>query len=145
MEPLTVASIIATLFFQETIKGGGRSLGQFTFEKTSKLVESIKNIVRQKLQKQNVGGILTMAENDPNEGNVATFENVLLSQIEQDPDFANAIQNLIERMKKEGVIKEKSTSQSTHIENKILDLSNSSSNQMGDISIGNVNQGSNTN
>lgn len=147
MEPLTAAvGIVMAIFFKEAFKESGKYLGEITSKKAGELTSSVKNTVMQKFKQKEMAGFLAKAKNNPTEKNITIIEGELLEEMKEDQKFASDIQDLIEKMKEEGVIKEQSTTQSTFIENKVLDFANSSGQISvdGGISIGDVSQGNST-
>jgi hypothetical protein len=93
IEPLTAAAI-ASIFFSEAFKEGGKALGKGAADTFAQLV----NTIRSKFQANSLEGILTQAENQPTETNRTTFQSVLQSQIDGDSAFANQLQQLVEQL-----------------------------------------------
>jgi hypothetical protein len=96
IEPLTAAAI-ASIFFSEVFKEGGKALGQGAANTFAQLV----NTIRSKFQAHSLEGILTQAENQPTETNRTIFQTVLQSQIDGDSAFANQLQQLVEQLQAE--------------------------------------------
>jgi hypothetical protein len=93
IEPLTAAAI-ASIFFSEALKEGGKALGKGASDTFAQLV----NAIRSKFQAHSLEGIMIQAQNQPTETNRATFESVLQSQIDGDSAFANQLQQLVEQL-----------------------------------------------
>jgi hypothetical protein len=93
IESLTAAAI-ASIFFSEAFKEGGKAIGKGAADTFTQLV----NTIRLKFQAHSLEGILTQAENQPTETNRAIFQSVLQAQIDGDSAFANQLQQLVEKL-----------------------------------------------
>lgn len=103
MELITVtAATIATLFFSETAKEGGKSLGAGV----SKLVSQLITTVRNKFKTARMEGLLTLAETQPSEANMSLVQAALVSQMEGDGEFATQLQELLSQLQAAGVVRQ---------------------------------------
>lgn len=90
MEPITaIVSAIGTLLVNGFFEKGGADL---------------MNAIREKLKQQGTDGLLKRAENQPTERNVQILEAELVTQIDEDKEFEKKVRELVEQLKKEGVI-----------------------------------------
>ena len=103
MEPITLAAAaIATLFFSEAAKEGGKSLGAGA----AKMVGEVVKLVRNKFKGGGIEGLLTQAEKQPTEENINLVETVLLSQLQGDKGFADELKALLEKLEGAGVVRQ---------------------------------------
>ena len=103
MEPITVvAATIATLFFSEAAKEGGKSLGAGA----SKLVSQFITTVRNRFKATGAERLLTRAEKQPTEANMNSVQAELVAQMEEDGEFANQLQELLAQMEAAGVVRQ---------------------------------------
>jgi hypothetical protein len=103
MEPITVvAATIATLFFSEAAKEGGKSLGTGA----SKLVSQLMTTVRNKFRAAGTEGLLARTENQPTEANMTLVQGELVAQMKEDGEFATQLQELLSRLEAAGVVRQ---------------------------------------
>lgn len=103
MEPITLtAAAIATLFFSEAAKEGGKSLGAGI----SKLVSQLMTTVRNKFKAAGTEGLLARAEKQPTEANMTLVQGELVAQMEEDGEFATQLQELLSQLEAEGVVRQ---------------------------------------
>lgn len=103
MEPITLtAAAIATLFFSESVKEGGKSLGA----SVSKLVSQLMTTVRNKFKAAGTEGLLTRTEKQPTEANMTLVQGELVAQMEEDQDFATQLQELLAQLEVAGVVRQ---------------------------------------
>jgi hypothetical protein len=111
MEPITLtAAAIATLFFSEAAKEGGKSLGS----SVSTLMNQLIATVRDKFQAAGTAGLLARAERQPTEANMSSVEAELVAQMEEDGgangQFATQLRALLAQLEAAGVVKQKMAS-----------------------------------
>lgn len=103
MEPITViATTIATLFFSEAAKEGGKSLGTGI----SRLVNQLVVAVRNRFKAAGTEGLLARAEKQPIAANVTLVEAELVAQMEEDREFAAQLQELLMQLEAAGVVRQ---------------------------------------
>jgi hypothetical protein len=102
MEPATLAVAVATLFFSEALKEGGKKLGQGVSDLAAKLIKT----VRGKFKESSTEGVLTHAESDPTDKNVSRVQDELVTQMEEDESYAAQLQDLINQLKAAGVVRQ---------------------------------------
>ncbi|MFN6474428.1 MAG: hypothetical protein RMY36_032755 [Nostoc sp. SerVER01] len=103
MEPLALtAATIATLFFSEALKEGGKSLGAGV----SKVVTQLMTTVRDKFKLAGTEGLLARAEKQPTEANVKLVKAELAAQMEEDAGFATQIKELLSQLEAAGVVRQ---------------------------------------
>jgi putative protein kinase ArgK-like GTPase of G3E family len=99
MEPVTViASTIATWILNGFFAKGG---------------EDLMTAIREKFKQQGTEGLVTRAENKPTESNVQILEAELVTQMDEDKDFEKKVRELVEQLKKEGVLPDSSGNTNT--------------------------------
>ncbi|HLP88931.1 MAG TPA: hypothetical protein VK184_10125 [Nostocaceae cyanobacterium] len=101
MEPITLATAVATLMFSETIKETGKNLGQGISEQAGQLF----NLIRERFQQAGTEGLLTRTEKDPNEKNITKFQDELETQLQEDEDFAQRVREIVKQL--EPVVKKR--------------------------------------
>jgi len=103
MEPIAVvAATIATVFFSEAAKEGGKSLGAGT----SKLVSQLITTVRNRFETTGAKILLARAEKQPTEANVNSVQAELVAQMEEDEEFANQLQELLAQLEAVGAVRQ---------------------------------------
>jgi hypothetical protein len=102
MEPATLAVAVATLFFSEALKEGGKTLGKGVSDLTTKLINS----VRVKFKDSGTEGLLTRAETHPTQKHIDTVQDELATQIEEDASYAAQLQDLVDQLKASGVVRQ---------------------------------------
>lgn len=103
MEPITLtAAAIATLFFSETVKEGGKSLGAGA----SKLVSQLITTVRNKFKAAGTEGLLARTEKQPTEANMTLVQGELMAQMEEDGEFATQLQELLSQLEAVGAVRQ---------------------------------------
>lgn len=106
METLTaIAATVTTLIISEASKEGGKALGKGASDKIAQLV----NIIRDRLRKSGTEGLLTRAERQPTEANIATVEAELVTQMNDSEDgkiFVQQLKELLDQLKQVGVTRQ---------------------------------------
>ena len=96
MEPITLtATAITTIIFSKVLETSGEHLGEAVSHKIGQLF----NFIRDKFQQEGVEGKLLKAQDDPSEKNQDRFKRELVDLMEDDENFANQLQTLIEEIK----------------------------------------------
>jgi hypothetical protein len=103
VEPITLtAATIATLFFSEAAKEGGKSLGAGV----SKLVSQLTTAVKNKFKASGTEGVLARAEKQPTEANIDRVKAELAAQMEEDAGFATELKDLLAQLEAAGVVRQ---------------------------------------
>lgn len=96
MEPITfTATAIATIIFSKALETSGENLGEAVSHKIAQLL----NFIREKFQQEGVEDKLLKAQVDPSKKNQDRFKGELVDLMEDDADFADKLQGLIEEIK----------------------------------------------
>jgi hypothetical protein len=100
MEPVTLtAATVATLFFSEAAKEGGKSLGAGAAKTMTRLITAVKS----KFKASGTEGVLARAEKQPTEMNVDRVKAELAAQMEEDAGFAAELKDLLTQLEAAGV------------------------------------------
>lgn len=103
METITaVATTITTLIFSEAFKEGGKALGKSVSDKVAQLV----TIIRQRFKESGTEGLLTRAEKQPTESNIAIVEAELITQMSDDEVFGRHLEELLKQLEQTGVTRQ---------------------------------------
>jgi len=103
VEPITLtAAAIATVFFSEAAKEGGKSLGTGVSKAVSQLIATVHN----KFKAAGTAGLLARAEKQPTEGNVNLVKAELAAQLEEDAGFAEQLKDLLAQLESAGVVRQ---------------------------------------
>jgi hypothetical protein len=103
VEPITLtAAAIATLFFSEAAKEGGKTLGTGM----SKLVSQLVTAVQHKFKAAGTEGLLARAEKQPTETNVNLVKAELTAQMEEDAEFTTQLQDLLTQLEAAGAVRQ---------------------------------------
>jgi hypothetical protein len=102
MEPATLAITVATLFFSEAVKEGGKALGKSVLDLTGKFMDT----VRTKFKDAGTEGLLNRAENEPTPKNIDKVQDELTTQMEEDEGYAAQLQDLVAQLEAAGVVRQ---------------------------------------
>ncbi len=100
-EPLSVsvvAGIVATVILPKVLDTVGDKIGEAVWEKSGELIQTTREIVQTKLQTTGTGGLLARAKANPTEANVQVLEAELVSQMEEDREFAARLTELVNQI-----------------------------------------------
>ena len=101
MESITfTATAIATIIFSKALETSGENLGEAVSHKIGQLL----NFIRDKFQQEGVEGKLLKAQEDPSEKNQDRFKRELVDLMEDDENFADQLQTLIEEIKSDAKV-----------------------------------------
>jgi hypothetical protein len=103
METAATAAVLTVvgLFFGEAVKEAGKNLGKVASEKAAQLI----SLVRDKFRNTGMEGVLTRAEQEPTEKNIARFADELTEHLKE-PAFAKQLHNLTVGLEQEGLTQE---------------------------------------
>jgi hypothetical protein len=102
MEPLTLAVAVATLFFSEALKEGGKTLGKSVSDLAGKFIHT----VRGKFKESGTEGLLNCTENNPTPKNITTVQDELVTQMKEDDGYAAQLQDFVNQLKAAGVVRQ---------------------------------------
>jgi hypothetical protein len=94
MELTILAVTVATLFFSEALKEGGKALGKDVSDLAGKFIHT----VRAKFKDAGTEGLLTRAENDLSPKNVEKVQEELATQMAEDGSYAAQLQDLVAQL-----------------------------------------------
>jgi len=93
-----VAGIVATVILPPILAPMGAKIGDAVWEKSGELIQTTREFVQTKLQTTGTGGLLARAEANPSEANVQVLEAELVSQMEEDREFAARLTELVNQI-----------------------------------------------
>ena len=100
MEPISVtAGAIVSLLLTEAATKAGESLGESVGAGISQKFGQLLKLIQDKFQAEEVGGILTKAQEQPTEKNQLKLQNELSDLMEEDTLFATELTELVEEIK----------------------------------------------
>jgi len=102
MEPATLVFTVATLFFSEALKEGGKALGKSASEVAAKLIETIRG----KFKASGTEGVLTRAEHDPTQQHIDRVQDELATQMQEDERYAAQLHDLVHQLQAAGVVRQ---------------------------------------
>jgi hypothetical protein len=102
MEPATLAVAVATLFFSEALKEGGKALGKGV----SDLAGQLCHTVRAKFKAAGTEGLLTRAEHEPTPKTINMVQDELATQLAEDDGYAAQVQALVAQLEAAGVVRQ---------------------------------------
>lgn len=100
-DPLSVsvvAGIVTTVILPQVLDTVGKNIGEAVWEKSGEVIQTTREFVQTKLQSTGTGGLLARAEANPTEANVQVLEAELVSQMEEDREFAARLQELVNQI-----------------------------------------------
>jgi hypothetical protein len=99
VDPISVvAGAVTTLILPKAVEKIGEKIGEAVWEKSGQVIQTAHQTVQTKLQAAGTGGLLTRAEANPTEANMQVLEAELISQMEQDQEFAARLQELVHQI-----------------------------------------------
>ena len=103
MEPFsTLAGIVATIVLPRILEQAsetiGEKIGEAAIEKSGEIIQLVRKTVQGKLQAAGTDGLLKRAEEKPTEQNIQVLEGELVSQMEEDKEFAAQLEELIQQI-----------------------------------------------
>ncbi|MEL6940475.1 MAG: Fis family transcriptional regulator [Cyanobacteria bacterium J06598_1] len=97
MESLSLlASLVSKYVVPKALEKIGEKVGEAALSKSSQSIQSVKTTVRERMQAENMDGVLTKAQEKPTEANLQVLETVLLEQVKTDQVFAARRQTLVD-------------------------------------------------
>ena len=98
-EPVSVvAGIVTTVILPKVLDTVGANIGEAVWEKSGEVIQATREFVQTKLQATGTAGLLARAEANPTEANVQVLEAELVSQMEEDREFAARLQELVNQI-----------------------------------------------
>jgi hypothetical protein len=103
MEPLSVlAGIVTSIVLPKLLEKAGETIGEkigeTAIEKSGETIQLVRKTVQDKLQSAGTSGLLKRAEEKPTEQNIQVLEGELVSQMEEDKEFAAQLEALIQQI-----------------------------------------------
>ncbi len=103
MEPFSVmAGVVTTIALPKVLEKAsekiGEKIGEAAVEKSSETVQLLRKTVQNRLQAAGTAGLLRRAEDKPTEQNIQVLEGELVSQMEEDKEFAAQLEELIQQI-----------------------------------------------
>ena len=99
VEPLSVAAGTAiAVMLPKFLEKVGENMGEAAWEKSAEAIQTVHQTVQAKLQMAGTGGLLTRAEANPTEANIQVLQAELVSQMEEDREFAARLQELVNQI-----------------------------------------------
>ncbi|MDC0834801.1 hypothetical protein POG22_17590 [Geitlerinema sp. CS-897] len=103
MDPLSVISEVVTTiilpnFLKKVSEKTGEEISENAIKKSGKTMQQVKRAVQNKLEQAGTLGLLKRAEKKPTEQNLQILQGELVNQMEEDREFANQIQQLIDQI-----------------------------------------------
>lgn len=95
VEPLSLlAGAITTYVVPKALEKVGEKVGEAALAKSGAAIQATRKAVQDKLTATQTAGVLAIAEAEPTETNLQLLETVLLTQMQQDQQFAEQLQAL---------------------------------------------------
>jgi len=103
MEPFSMlASIVTTIVFPKVLEKASEKIGEkiveTAIEKSGETLQLVRKTVQDKLQAAGTAGLLKRAEEKPTKQNIQVLEGELVSQMEEDKEFAAQLEELIQQI-----------------------------------------------
>lgn len=99
VDPISVvAGAVTTLILPKAVEKFGEKIGEAIWEKSGQVIQNAHQTVQTKLQVAGTAGLLTRAEANPTEANIQVLQAELISQMEQDQEFAARLQELVHQI-----------------------------------------------
>ncbi|MEG4815336.1 hypothetical protein [Microcoleus sp. K5-D4] len=99
IDPLSVvAGTVITVILPKVLEKVGENIGEAVWEKSAEAIQTVHQTVQGQLQVAGTGGLLTRAEANPTQANVQVLEAELVSQMEEDREFAARLTELVNQI-----------------------------------------------
>lgn len=99
MEPFSMlAGFVTTIVLPKVLEKASEKIGDAAIEKIGETVQLVRKTVQNKLQSAGTTGLLKRAEEKPTEQNIQVLEGELVSQMEEDKEFAAQLEVLIQQI-----------------------------------------------
>jgi hypothetical protein len=99
MEPFSVlAGVVTTIVLPKVLEKASEKIGEAVIEKSGEAVQLLRKTVQDKLQAVGTAGLLKRVEEKPTEQNIQVLEGELVSQMEEDKEFAAQLEELIQQI-----------------------------------------------
>ncbi|MEG4215370.1 hypothetical protein QUA27_04030 [Microcoleus sp. Pol14C6] len=99
VDPVSVvAGIATTVILPKVLDTFGANIGEAAWEKSGEVIQATREFVQTKLQATGTAGLLARAEANPTEANVQVLEAELVSQMEEDREFAARLTELVNQI-----------------------------------------------
>lgn len=93
-----VAGVVTTVILPKALEKVGEKIGETVWDKTGEVIQSVRETVQVKLQSVGTAGLLTRAQANPNQINMQVLQAEIVTQMEEDKDFATKLQELVKQM-----------------------------------------------
>lgn len=99
VEPLSLlAGAVTTYIIPKALEKVGEKVGEAALAKSDAAIQATRKAVQEKLQATRTDGVLAIAKAEPTETNLKLLETILLTQIQQDQQFAAHLQSLMQQI-----------------------------------------------
>ncbi|ACC85237.1 hypothetical protein [Nostoc punctiforme] len=93
-----VAGVVTTVLLPKALEKVGEKIGETAWDKSAEAIQNVRETVQAKLQTAGTTGLLTRAETNPNEVNTQVLQAEIVTQMQEDQDFATKLQELVKQM-----------------------------------------------
>ncbi|MBD2616324.1 Fis family transcriptional regulator [Nostoc punctiforme FACHB-252] len=99
IDPVSVvAGVVTTVLLPKALEKVGEKIGETTWDKSTEAIQIVRETVQAKLQTAGTAGLLTRVEANPNEANTQVLQAEIVTQMQEDQDFATKLQELVKKM-----------------------------------------------
>lgn len=99
VDPLSLlAGAVTTYIVPKALEKVGEKVGEAALAKSGTAIQATRKAVQAKLQATHTDRVLAIAEATPTESNLKLLETILLTQMQQDQQFATQLQALIDQI-----------------------------------------------
>ena len=99
IEPLSLlAGAVTTYIVPKALEKVGEKVGEAALTKSGAAIQATRKAVQDKLTETQTAGVLAITETEPTETNLRLLETVLLTQMQQDQQFAEQLQALSQQI-----------------------------------------------
>jgi hypothetical protein len=98
VDPLSVAGTAIVVMLPKILEKVGENIGEAVCEKSAEAIQTVHQTIQAKLQVAGTSGLLTRAEANPTEANMQVLQAELVSQMEEDQEFAARLQELVHQI-----------------------------------------------
>ncbi|MCW5318356.1 Fis family transcriptional regulator [Nostoc sp. KVJ3] len=93
-----VAGVVTTVLLPKALEKVGEKIGETAWDKSAEAIQSVRGTVQAKLQTMGTAELLTRANANPTEANTQILQAEIVTQMQEDQDFATKLQELVKQM-----------------------------------------------
>jgi hypothetical protein len=104
VDPLSmVAGVVTTIMLPKALEKVGEKVGETVWDKSGEAIQAVRQVVQGKMLSAGTKGLLTRAEANPNETNTQVLQAEIITQMQEDQNFATKLQELVQEIQSQSL------------------------------------------